>query len=114
VSFATFCEILNSAGETMHGWLKVAAFRTLPSAANLSSSATGIEHPISNTEFSISKANQESRRETFYIRLEKTLLIFDEIQRCPEALTSLKYFYEKYPKAFICASGLLLGFGLSK
>jgi hypothetical protein len=26
VSFATFCEILNSAVVTMHGWLKVAAF----------------------------------------------------------------------------------------
>ncbi len=48
------------------------------------------------------------------IDLESTLLIFDEIQLCPEALTSLKYFYEKYPEAYICASGSLLGIGLSE
>ena len=45
---------------------------------------------------------------------EQTLLIFDEIQLCPEALTSLKYFYEEIPSAFICASGSLLGLGLSE
>ncbi|MFT5241523.1 MAG: hypothetical protein ACI9X0_002506 [Kiritimatiellia bacterium] len=28
VSFATFCEILNRAVVTMHGWLKLAAFGT--------------------------------------------------------------------------------------
>jgi uncharacterized protein len=48
------------------------------------------------------------------ISLNETLLIFDEIQLCPEALTSLKYFYEAYPAAHICASGSLLGLGLSK
>lgn len=48
------------------------------------------------------------------IDLADTLLIFDEIQLCPEALTALKYFYEKYPSAFICASGSLLGIGLSE
>lgn len=48
------------------------------------------------------------------ITLENTLLIFDEIQHCPAALTSLKYFYEKFPNAFICASGSLLGIGLSE
>jgi len=48
------------------------------------------------------------------ITLENTLLIFDEIQLCPAALTSLKYFCEKYPEAYICASGSLLGIGLSE
>jgi len=48
------------------------------------------------------------------ITLENTLLVFDEIQLCPEALTALKYFCEKYPNAFICASGSLLGIGLSE
>jgi uncharacterized protein len=43
-----------------------------------------------------------------------TLLVLDEIQRCPEALTSLKYFQEQYPAAWICASGSLLGLGLSE
>lgn len=48
------------------------------------------------------------------INLEDTLLVFDEIQLCPEALTALKYFYERYPEAYICASGSLLGIGLSE
>ena len=47
------------------------------------------------------------------ISLDNTLLILDEIQLCPEALTSLKYFYEEFPSAAICASGSLLGLGLS-
>jgi len=48
------------------------------------------------------------------INLEDTLLVFDEIQLCPEALTALKYFYERYPESYICASGSLLGIGLSE
>jgi len=48
------------------------------------------------------------------IDLDKTLLVFDEVQNCPDALTSLKYFYVKYPSAYICASGSLLGVGLSQ
>lgn len=48
------------------------------------------------------------------ISLDETLLIFDEIQLCPEALTSLKYFYEEFPSSHICASGSLLGLGLSQ
>lgn len=38
-----------------------------------------------------------------------TLIFLDEIQECPEALASLKYFYEKRPDAFIMAAGSLLG-----
>lgn len=49
-----------------------------------------------------------------HIDLAKTLLVFDEIQHCPEALTSLKYFHEAHPGAWICASGSLLGLGLSE
>jgi predicted AAA+ superfamily ATPase len=47
------------------------------------------------------------------ISLADTMLIFDEVQLCPDALTSLKYFCEEYPAAWICASGSLLGLGLS-
>ncbi|MDO5845241.1 MAG: AAA family ATPase, partial [Methanocorpusculum sp.] len=31
------------------------------------------------------------------VDIEKTAVIFDEIQFCPQALTSLKYFYENMP-----------------
>ncbi len=40
------------------------------------------------------------------------LLIFDEIQRCPKALTSLKYFSEEIPEMALCAAGSLLGVAL--
>ncbi|MFI5343429.1 MAG: ATP-binding protein [Chlamydiales bacterium] len=43
------------------------------------------------------------------IELDKDLIIFDEIQNCPQALTSLKYFYEEFPASFICSAGSLLG-----
>ncbi len=48
------------------------------------------------------------------ISLANTLLVLDEIQLCPEALTSLKYFCEECPTSWICASGSLLGLGLSE
>lgn len=40
---------------------------------------------------------------------DKTLLIFDEIQSCERALTSLKYFCEQEPDYHIAAAGSLLG-----
>ena len=40
---------------------------------------------------------------------EKTLIIFDEIQECEEALNSLKYFCENAPEYHIIAAGSLLG-----
>ena len=40
---------------------------------------------------------------------EKTLIIFDEIQKCPEALNSLKYFREKAKEYHVIAAGSLLG-----
>ena len=43
------------------------------------------------------------------IDYHRDLIIFDEIQACPKAITSLKYFYEDLPEAFICAAGSLLG-----
>lgn len=43
---------------------------------------------------------------------KKCLLIFDEIQECQEALTSLKYFQEQLPEFYIVAAGSLLGVAL--
>lgn len=40
---------------------------------------------------------------------QDTLVIFDEIQECPEALNSLKYFAEKKPELAIICAGSLLG-----
>lgn len=43
----------------------------------------------------------------------KTLLIFDEVQECPNALNSLKYFCEMAPNQHIIAAGSLLGVKLA-
>ena len=40
---------------------------------------------------------------------EDTLIIFDEIQECPDAITALKYFNEKAPEYHIVVAGSLLG-----
>ena len=45
---------------------------------------------------------------------ESTLIIFDEIQECPNALNSLKYFYEEANEYHIVCAGSLLGIRLSK
>lgn len=44
----------------------------------------------------------------------ETLLIFDEIQEAPKALTSLKYFVEEKENLHIIAAGSLLGVSLDK
>ena len=44
----------------------------------------------------------------------ETLMIFDEIQECEEALNSLKYFREEAPQYHIIAAGSLLGVAVKK
>jgi predicted AAA+ superfamily ATPase len=43
------------------------------------------------------------------IQPDKTLLVFDEIQDVPRALTALKYFRENAPEYHVAAAGSLLG-----
>ncbi len=45
---------------------------------------------------------------------ERTLIIFDEIQLCERALTSLKYFCENAPEYHIIAAGSLLGVAVNR
>ena len=45
---------------------------------------------------------------------EKTLIIFDEIQACPEALNTLKYFCEDAPEYYVASAGSLLGISLTQ
>jgi predicted AAA+ superfamily ATPase len=46
------------------------------------------------------------------IRPGETLLFFDEIQVCPEAISALRFFYEKMPELHLVAAGSLLEFAL--
>lgn len=43
-----------------------------------------------------------------------TLIIFDEIQACPEALNTLKYFCEEAPEYYVACAGSLLGLLLAE
>lgn len=45
---------------------------------------------------------------------EKTLIIFDEVQLCERAITSLKYFYEDAPDYHIIVAGSLLGVAVNR
>lgn len=42
----------------------------------------------------------------------ETLLFLDEIQECPQAITSLRYFYENLPDLHVVGAGSLLEFSL--
>jgi len=44
----------------------------------------------------------------------KTLLFFDEIQACEEAITALRYFKEDLPELHVIAAGSLLDFALDR
>ncbi|MDG6284984.1 ATP-binding protein [Glaesserella parasuis] len=46
------------------------------------------------------------------IQAHNTLIIFDEVQEVPQALSSLKYFYENAPEFYIVSAGSLLGMSL--
>lgn len=65
---------------------------------------------------SIAPADIVSRLEVLVgskIDPKTTLIIFDEVQEIPRALTSLKYFCEDAPEYHVAASGSLLGIALS-
>ena len=42
----------------------------------------------------------------------RTLVFFDEIQSCPNVISSLRFFYEDYPQLHVIAAGSLLEFAL--
>lgn len=50
----------------------------------------------------------------FEISADDTIIIFDEIQECNDALNSLKYFSEEAPEYNIMAAGSLLGVAMAR
>ena len=70
---------------------------------------------IFNTDFDIQRILTALQIETGIVCNPKnTLIIFDEIQEAPNAISSLKYFYESAPEFHIIAAGSLLGVALHK
>lgn len=48
------------------------------------------------------------------VKAGETLLFFDEIQECPEAIMALRFFKEDYPELHVIAAGSLLEFTLQE
>ena len=48
------------------------------------------------------------------IVISETLLFLDEIQNCPDAISSLRYFFEQMPDLHVIAAGSLLEFALEE
>ena len=76
-------------------------------------------HPELKSVFQVSKDPQRLIKELMLycdqpIVAGETLMIFDEIQECEEALNSLKYFREEAPQYHIIAAGSLLGVAVKK
>lgn len=68
-------------------------------------------------ENSINPQNLVEKLSAYYqipIKNNQTLLFFDEIQACKEAIKSLRFFYEKMPELHLIAAGSLLEFALSE
>lgn len=77
------------------------------------------QRPELKSAFEVTKEPQRILQElTMYSEVPiiagKTLIVFDEIQECEEALNSLKYFYEQAPEYHIIAAGSLLGVAVKK
>jgi len=64
------------------------------------------------------KVNRIFQELSFYLNhpidQHNDVLIMDEIQACPKALTSLKYFREQMPEFAVCSAGSLLGIHLGE
>lgn len=76
-------------------------------------------HPELKSVFQMTKSPERLLKElALYceqpIIAGRTLIIFDEIQECEEALNSLKYFCEDAPEYHVMAAGSLLGVAVKK
>lgn len=78
-------------------------FEKEPELANVFASNLDPQHLIDQLSFHQNRP----------INIAKDLVIFDEIQAIPRALTSLKYFQEDMPDLALCCAGSLLGVRLN-
>lgn len=70
---------------------------------------------IFNADFDIQRILTALQIETGVVATKQdTLIVLDEIQEAPKAITSLKYFYENEPEYHVIAAGSLLGVALHK
>ena len=79
--------------------------RHFKKVANIKFDKNSVMRETFSKDYDISRLLSALQLEAgFKITPEDTLIIFDEIQTCPAALTSLKYFCEEAPEYAIAAS----------
>ena len=107
--------ILNGARQTGKTWiLKDFGNTCFSSCAYIRFDNNEVARNIFNQDYNISRiVEQLSLISNVKIKPKETLIVFDEIQECPKALTSLKYFCEEAPEYYVACAGSLLGIKLA-
>ncbi len=103
--------ILEGARQVGKTWLmREFAQKEFPNVVFLRFDKDSLLNDIFSRDFDVERIirDLETRYQT-RIESENTILLFDEIQTCKAALTSLKYFCEDRPDLAIIAAGSLLG-----
>jgi len=96
-------------------WLMKAFGSTYPACAYFNFEGNPRLHAVFDLDLNPDRILRElALLQNKRINLDETLIVFDEIQFCNKALTSLKYFRENRSEASIVAAGSLLGIALSK
>lgn len=94
--------------------LRVFAARNFTNSVYLNFESDKGLHRVFDQDLDAQRIINDLRKLGHEIQIGKTLLIFDEIQNCESALTSLKYFCEGIPELHVCAAGSLLGLQLAE
>jgi predicted AAA+ superfamily ATPase len=91
-------------------WLiKEFGAKSYDSVAYITFDSSGLHKSIFEKDFNIPRIVHELSIAANVKISPDTLIIFDEVQECPRALTSLKYFNEDAPEYQVIAAGSLLG-----
>ncbi len=108
--------IIKGARQTGKTWLMKEFGKTAyENAAYVNFESSPVMRQVFNLDFDITRILNAIRIETGVEPIAgKTLIILDEIQDAPKALTSLKYFAENTPDQHVVAAGSLLGVLLAK
>src|SRR5690606_12680951 len=85
-----------------------------PRVAYINMESNPLIKDLFTTDFNIDRILLGLQIEVGFPIDSETLIIFDEIQEAPEALTALKYFQENAPQYDIICAGSLLGVALNR
>jgi predicted AAA+ superfamily ATPase len=108
--------IIRGARQVGKTWLmKEFGLREFKKCAYVNFESNAILRTVFAGDFDIKRILLAIQIETgISVEPENTLIIFDEIQEAPGALTSLKYFHENAPEYFVISAASLLGVALNR